>query len=575
MKAQATELQIFAGGINAVPASHLIKQEEAIVSANTNLRKLNLSPLLSSLFYEEATDNYTYHFNGEFRYFDKFRSNILYNEVWYWSDIANTGKQYEDGRAMRLGIAPPSTRLTITSQAPSAGDGLTGNINYVYTYYDPLSGSESPPSPPSITLDLLGAEAGKAIVISDIIPSPEGYETRLYRIGGIITAYSAVVTVPDSTLSYVDQLSFSEIQAIILDTLRAYPPPAGLQHLTQHQGRFYGSVGSKLYFSAAGKPDSWYALDFIGFDDVVKGIVSVANGLIVMTIDKAWTITGISPIQFVKHTLSDSEGCIGFASIAVNSGTAVWLSGSGFVMSNGSSVQNISIDKMGRFEALTPLGAAFVDKRYFLAFVGALFPSDELLPSEELVPGTEVTSGELSLPPGAIIIDFTFGAPAISTMLDDSLGQLLVVNNDLYNVEHFTPTTANIATEDRQFNLVTEDGLKNIVAGVSTGKSIVKTLRGKELRELTYLSPVLTEGSIGTLKTYEKVRLTYSGTVTINVFDEDSKLFISKTLTSVKRVTEWIGIPVVFNRGYGIQFSLKGKAIVDSLLYTWSPKEAQ
>ena len=576
MQSQATELQIFAGGLNLMPASHLIAQTESLILANTDVRKLNLTPVMTPLLQEAASDNFVYHFNNSFVYYDKFRSNQLYNNVWYWSDVANTGKVYPSGATANLGIAPPPTRLAISSQDPSGGaEGLEGSIKYVYTYYDPLTGSESPPSPPSITLDLIGSEAGKAIAISDIVISSEGYQTRLYRLGGIITAYSAVVTLEPVILSYVDQLDFSEIQAIVLNTLRAYPPPRGLQYLTQHQGRFYGCVDSKLYFSAAGKPDSWYALDFISFDEAITGIVSVANGIIVMTQLKSWLITGITPTQFVKHTLSDSEGCIGFPSIAVNSGAAIWLSTSGFVMSNGSSVQNISLDRLGRFKAITPLGAVFIDKRYYLSFVGALFPSDNLLPSDTLYPGTVVNGEGIKVPPGMLVIDFAMGAPAFSTVTDNTIGQLLLANNELHSINYFEAEASNIVTEDGLYNIVTEDGAYNIVASTSTGIELTKPLGGSELRELSYLSPVLIEGSMGTMKRYEKIRITFSGSLNIVAFDEDSRVFVEETLTSVRRTSTWVGIPVGFNTGYGIQFAITGKCIVDSILYNWTPKEAQ
>ena len=572
---QSTELQIFFGGLNLMPASHLIKQEEARAMAEANLRKGNLAPFLVPLFKESASDNFVFYFDAEFHYYSAFRSNVLYNKVWYWTDIFGAGKEYEDGTQLPLGIAPPIGRPTISSTPPTEGEGLTGHINYVYTYYDPVSGSESPPSPPSLTLDLLGINASQAVIVEDYDISPDGYETRLYRIGGIITAYSSVITLEPTVLSYLDQLAFSEIEAVILDTLRAYPPPTGLQYLTEHQGRFYGTVGSKLYFSAPGKPDSWYVLDNLGFDEVITGIVSVANGLIVMIDSKCWLVSGISPIQFVKHTLSDSEGCVGFASIAVNEGTAIWLSRAGFVMSNGGKVQNISLEKIGRFKAMTPLGAVFIDKRYFLSFTGVLLPSENLFPDEELYPGSIVNDGGLAIGPGAVVIDFAMGAPAFATMSDATMGQLLIAENELYHMTYDEPEKYNIVTEDGEFNIVTEDGTYNLAAQKSTGQSLVQTLGGDELRELLYVSPVLTEQSIGTLKQYEKIRITYSGALTITARDEDSRLFITQDLFSVGRKSEWVGIPVGFNRGYGIQFVIQGKCIVDSIMYNWTPKEAQ
>ena len=268
-KSISTEIQVFAGGLNLAPASHLIKQEEARVSANTNLRRQNLSTLLAPLFVAPALNSFAYYFTSAFKYYSRFRSNVLYNNIWYWTESGYAGKMYSSGEEVPLGIIPPIGRPSVASQAATSGDGLEGNINYVYTYYDPRSGSESPPSKPSVTLDLTGANKGQAIAVTDLIPSPDGLQTRLYRIGGVITAYSAVITLESHIASYTDQLSFSEIESMILTTLRAYPPPTGLLHLTEHQGRFYGSVNAELYYTPPGKPDSWYALDFISFESII------------------------------------------------------------------------------------------------------------------------------------------------------------------------------------------------------------------------------------------------------------------------------------------------------------------
>ena len=237
-QSQVNELQVFSGGLNIQPASHLIKQEEARYMANANLRKRNLSPFLTPLFVEEATDHFAYNYKGNFNYYGLYRSNVLYSGIWYWTSILQAGKMYKDGTELPLGIAPPVGRPTIIAEAPTEGEGLKGNINYVYTYYDPDSGSESPPSPPSATLDLTGINADQAIVVDGMTISPNGFKIRLYRIGGIITAYTAVVTLEPTVDSYTDQLTFTEVQGMLLDTFRAYPPPTGLQYLTEHQGRF-------------------------------------------------------------------------------------------------------------------------------------------------------------------------------------------------------------------------------------------------------------------------------------------------------------------------------------------------
>ena len=393
---KSTEVQLFAGGLNLVPASHLLGQAESRYLVGVDLRKGNVFPFPDALYVEEAEGDFMYHYNEQYNYYNLYRSNVLYNRNWYWTSISGAGKMYPDGTEAPLGIDQPIGQPITAIQASATG--ITGSISYVYTYYDPKSGAESPPSKPSITLDLIGIDADKAIDITNINVSPDGYVVRLYRIGGVHTAYTAVETLPYGTTSYLDELSFTEMEGMILDSTRSFPPPTGLQYLTQHQGRFFGAVGAELMFTPPGNPDSWYALDFIAMDDVITGIASVANGLIVMSEHKTYLISGNTPFQFSKHSLSLSEGCLNVRSLAVQDGTAIWLSASGFVMSNGSSMQNVSLNKIGRIVNLDPYGAVYVDKRYIMSFGGTLYPSDTLYPSEELHPADIVTDGGAALP---------------------------------------------------------------------------------------------------------------------------------------------------------------------------------
>jgi len=568
---KSTEIQLFSGGVNLVPAPHLLAPTDSRALSGVNIRKGNLSPFLGPLFIENATGDYAYYFKDMFRYYDLYRSNVLFNRVWYWTSALGSGKMYSDGTELPLGIDQPTTTPIVQSQ--SATKGITGIMTYVYTYYDPKSGSESPPSKPSNTIELLGVDANKAVEVSNLEPSPDGFETRLYRIGGLQTMYTAVDTLPSTATDYIDSLSFTEMQGLVLDTIRSFPPPTGLQHLTLHQNRFFGAVNAELYFTPAGKPDSWYMLDFLAFEDVITGLVSVSNGLLVMSDHKTWLVTGLMPQQFAIHLLSDSEGCISTQSIAVQEGSAIWLSASGFLMSNGSKIVNISLFKIGRTEAIEPFGAVYVDKRYLLSFGGSMYPSDDLYPNEDLYPGNIQVEG-YSLPKGAIVIDFSNGTPAFSTITDVVMGYLVEAENEVYQIEATGVVSSRIITNTGAA-IITENGLSNIVAVTSSDGVLAKTFRGKGLREIKYLSPVYTEGAIGVLKQYEKLRIVYQGVGTIKIYDENRKLFVEKVISSTKRVSEWVYIPVAFNRGYGIQFEVLGTMVVDSLQWIWTVKEAQ
>ncbi len=571
---KTSELQIFSSGMDVVKASHLIDRTESRLLTNVDTRRGTLNPFFQPEYLEETTGDYMYYYNGEYHYYNSFRSNVLYNKVWYWSDVHNSGKMYQDGSELPLGIAAPTNRLAISESAPSAGPGLTGRINYVYTYYDPASGSESPPSRPSNELVLLGTSANQAITIANIEPSPDGFKTRLYRIGGVITAYTAVIKLLNTDTQYTDELTFSEIEGVILDTLRAYPPLEGLNLLAEHQGRFFGAVDSMLYYSAAGKPDSWYALDYIGFEDTITSIISVANGLVVTTVDKTWVIVGTQPLSFARYPISESIGCVNIKSVASHDGKAIWLSRVGFATSNGSNVINLSLDKIGRFKSVEPESAAFLDNRYFMAFSSSLYPANNLFPSDDLLPNVNPETGQ-GLEDGAIVIDFTSGSPSFSSLADPLMRSLLVVNGDLQHLAVNSIVRSNLVTELGDANIVTESGIFNIVVQTKAPSTRCITFGNAPFREMKYVSPLLTEGSIGTLKQYEKIRIKFRGDFEVSAVNEHQEVLQIENLISIRNTSTWINIPVSSNRGNGIQFKIYGQGVIESLMYTWTPMEIQ
>ena len=209
-----------------------------------------------------------------------------------------------------------------------------------------------------------------------------------------------------------------------------------------------------------------------------------------------------------------------------------------------------------------------------MSFGSELYPSELLFPSNRLYPATSI-DGNWFLPPGALVVDFSMGNPSFSTLLDEGLSQLLVHNNMLHQLSYEVPESQNLVTENTINNIVTESGFFNITAQKDTGVTLSQTLEGGELRELTYVSPLLTEGSIGTLKQYEKIRVMFRGDIVIKIEDENNEEMQTEAFSSAKLISVWVGIPVGQNRAHGIQFKITGNCIVNSIMYNWTPKEAQ
>jgi len=579
-QSQNTELQVFSGGLNLRVEPHLIQPTEARRLSNVDIRSFALKPFREPEFVQLTTQPFMFFFANKFWFYDRWRSNITWNNVWYWSDSGNLGKTFPDGTSKPLGIAPPVTRPTVAETTPSEGDGLTGTYNYVYTYYEPNTGAESPPSPPSADI----AVDGKAIVVSDFEQTTD-YEIRIYRIGGVLTAYSAVSTESGQIVEFEDYYKYTEIEATILDTTRSFPPPAGAQYLTEHQGRFYCALGTSVYFSAPGKPDSWYLLDSIQVEEPITMLASVANGLLIASRNKTWVLTGLDPINFAKYLISESDGCIAAQSLAVLDGQAIWLGQNSFLASSGANVQDISSAKIGSIKGLDPRSATIYNRAYLCSFSGTLVPSNELIPGPDggpdddpdvgdLVPGS--TSGSLALKEGAVIIDFSFGNPVFSTIALKGLGDLGYYDGYLYGITNPETEPSNIVTEDATSNIITESGLFNIVAEVpASSASVNRLFNGVNLSRIDYASPLLTDGSIGMLKQYEKIRITYVGDIEVTVISDNWDTMQHQRLSSTRRTSEWLGIPVSSNRAYGIRINIKGLGTVDSILYTWTPWEAQ
>ncbi len=565
-QSQTTEIQVFKG-LHIKPAPHLVSPSAARFLSNVSIRSGNLKPIRSPKYIEGAPMPYAYYFRNRMYYFPSWRSNVEWNGVWYWSDAFGQGKVLSDGTELPLGIAPPVAAPTLTAGVPGDGDGLTGNFNYLYTYFDPVTGSESPPSPPSSTI----AMDKSAVTLSDFVPL-EHYSIRIYRIGGIITAYSAVKTIDGASVDYLDDAKYAQIEGSVLTTLRAYPPPDGLHLLCEHKGRFWGASDSKLYFTPLGKPDAWYALDYISFDFKITGIASTANGLIVCTKFETRLIAGLNAQTFTNHVLSSSDGCESPLSMTGYKGNAVWSGTFGFMVSNGASIHNIAQDKIGKIVGLDIRGSVVYDDVYYASFGGIMTPNNELYPQDDLYPGS--VSGSIRLKSGMFVIDFTFPEPEFSTIESDNIGYVGNFNSQLYQISNPSVGEANIITESGNLNLVTESGNFQVIADELATQSLSQMFAGDDLERIQYRSPLLTDGSMGILKSYEKLRFTFVGIILVTVKDDHGRIMATKQLISeTRRAAKWLGIPVKSNKAYGLFIEIEGIAILDSIRYTWTPQE--
>lgn len=253
-----------------------------------------------------------------------------------------------------------STRLSTTPYREKLG-----SRNYIYTYYSSLTGIESAPSafPDSLDVDI------NNVTISGFVPSAENTvdTIRLYRLGGTLTDYFLVASLPVSTLIYNDTKSDLKVleEGVLLESKGFIKPKAGIRFLTEFNSALFGSVGSTLYFSNPGLVDNWTDFNFIEFPEPITGLGATQNGLLVFSRNKTYIIVGEDLSTYSKQLLNGSQGCISHSTINYVSNNLIWQSLDGLCMSLGSNIELLSWPKLGKI-SLNPIKAQVYDNTYYL-----------------------------------------------------------------------------------------------------------------------------------------------------------------------------------------------------------------
>jgi hypothetical protein len=191
-------------------------------------------------------------------------------------------------------------------------------------------------------------------------------EKRLYRIGGNLSLFSLVTTLPNATTSFVDTLADDQIDGAVNDSSDFGIPLTGLKFLIEANSSLFGVLDQRVYYTEIGLPDAWPTLNFIDFPVDVTGIGDTANGVLVFTKFITYIITGTSPSTYSKYLLSGDQGCIAFESIANLSSSLLWASTDGICASSGDAVKVITKDQLGKL-LLSPVASTVHDEVYYVA----------------------------------------------------------------------------------------------------------------------------------------------------------------------------------------------------------------
>lgn len=339
------KLQVFNGGLNTRQAPELIGPNEALVCNNVDLSSDQLASAkgLGALHSSPGTSPYYWEANDEWLTNASTRDYLAYQNKLYWTD-GTIAKKYDGTTIQDLGIEEPTTiSAAIAALVP---EGLTGVIQYVYTYYNNVDGTESQPSPVSAELELSGGTVNVTVTASS---DPQVTHIFLYRVGGQLTGFTKVKEVANASQVILDATPDSSLTIELLASTLNGKAPAGLKYLTQAYGVFFGVVGEKLYFTRdIGNPNYWPEAYYIDFDLAITGLVVTSSGIVVFTKYETYLISGTNSSTFVKYLISSDQGCISYKSIVAKQGAALFMSTDGLCTVTGNQVTVLSKFKLGK-----------------------------------------------------------------------------------------------------------------------------------------------------------------------------------------------------------------------------------
>ena len=559
-----TELLDFTGGMNTVVASHLISARESTTLVNVDVRLGSLASM-PNLEYKGNLDSggHFYEFNGTVYSYSKYRDNVVWDGRWYWSDEIEVKKMLADGTVLDLGLPTPTIAVDINAVAAETGP-HTGDFKYTYTFWSADTGVESAPAPLQDRYITVDAEQ---IELTNMEALPAGAtHYRIYRIGGYLPVFT-LVDKTDST-TYVDDIDDTQIDGRMLQTMYCGMPPAGLRNLTEHNGRFYGSVGNKIYYSALGNPDSWYVSDYFMAKDTIIGVATSPGGLLVIGSGFTMMMYGSQPTDYKVKVISDHLGCVDRRSISYLGDSAIWLSNRSFVMCNGYTITDITAHKIDNLRGFLPTGSVVDNSTYYMSFKPQLVPLETLYPANNLYPALIEGTGGLS--EGIIAMDFKRGnGYSYKLITYDNILSLGIVEGEVH------VGTGSEKNSTFRCDVTMFPKCLDFISCSDYEYSRLSVYNGQGLTTLNYLSPKLADGSLATLKEYDKVRIVYTGIFNIKVLFDNGEVVVERNTAELDGIDGFIiiGIPNNNNKSQFIRFAIKGRGIISSIQYSWKPRE--
>lgn len=383
---------------------------------------------------------------------------------------------------------------------PAVAINGAGNLTGTYQYcYTYYNSFDGTESQPSEYSAELVPSDNKIDITVVASSDPQVDRIRIYRLGGSFTVMVLAKEITNTNQTTEDNLDDLNVPGDILTSYLYGQAPSGLKYLTKANAMFFGALNDKLYFSEVAYINAWSPYSFIDFDEPITGIGACANGLLVFTEYSTYIVTGNSPTSLSKFLVSDNQGCLLHKSIKFISNTLLWLSHDGICTSNGTEVQVLTRPKLGKISFILPKDSVVYDDVYYLAHQDGIF-----------------------------VVDFRYGI-----LLYNISG-----NADCFHV-------------------------KNNILYYGKDNALYSLFTGDTYRNIKYLGPNLSDGSIATRKIYKLIKVYSSSDIVFNIYI-DNKRAISKNLES--GLNE-IQLPTTLTEGYYITFEVAGTGTIYEIIY--------
>jgi len=428
---------------------------------------------------------------------------VLLNK--YYPDEDSNLFSYRILRAEEI-IYPESNNIVLLNEDEIESE-LWDEYTYAYTYYDSTSGFESAPAFSSSVLKKVDA-----LEITELEYSSDSNVDfiRLYRVGGYSNTYRLIAEIDNisssETTSYFDYLS-EEYNPSILDT-QNLAIIEDLVGLIEHKGTLFAYKNNQVYFSRPGKPNMWSEFNSIRVGGIVSGISSTPLGVLIFTDNsQTYLLGGTDKYNFTLSTLAKTIGCYDGKSIANHKNTTIWIDYEGLMVSVGSSVSNLSKEKVDLSDIGDIIDSMVYDSVYYLI-------------------GTNYS----------LLVDFRYNTPSFQKLL---------------GLEHIHYYKGKIYTQ---------------INGLMYKDSFSKV---GDYMELHYKAPMFIGNSFDILTEFNKINVTFKGDFTYKIYIDEIEVSTG-TIPSVGIKVEELKLPSSYNEGLGLELELIGTGEIKSFRYIFN-----